>query len=524
MLHLSEKERLRYLWNFLVQAAVDKLVVDMAYLQQVIPFSEADLDVFSKTCEDQKLPNITHVFNGRGTNIRLSPDSAAKLFHGLKDFKFINLNDVKEAVPYNLRTAKYCALYAYPDDNFFSAYDFLSSLDWEKVKPRIQVNLADILNRIVQAYFKAHGRDRKAGPLQVSKCEYQELIDFAAAHSFLIMHQHEFTSTLEGLGELEEHYREQKEATDRQIDQVDQLLQDVKKDLHEKAEVAVQTSINKADKLVVDAQKKYADNLLAGYVENFDKDAERYKQVAGRWLVMLVLSFVVTIGYTLSFLGKFSLQDAASSPDLATDLETSATTIIATTILVVMAIVAAKIFTHKGHELLTKMKISTVSLDGLFDNIKFVLATSIFAFPIMIGLYFFTHYFDLQITSVAITAESFSIPKDEIVNWAAFLSGAAPRVILLLLATGITAFCANMYRIQKHLEAANRYRVAALASFRVFSDQIDETDEGKARKEKLFDELAHLIYTPIETGFHIAEKHKSPDLANLVTALGKIGK
>ena len=65
----------------------------------------------------------------------------------------------------------------------------------------------------------------------------------------------------------------------------------------------------------------------------------------------------------------------------------------------------------------------------------------------------------------------------------------------------------------------NRYRATALASFSIFIDSVgEETDASRTRKEKLFDELASLIYSPIQTGFTDDQQLKASDLANLVAS------
>ena len=162
--------------------------------------------------------------------------------------------------------------------------------------------------------------------------------------------------------------------------------------------------------------------------------------------------------------------------------------------------------------------LSTLDVNSVLENLKFSLNVVLTGLPVILFFYIFTHYFRLEISSPSITAASFLIPEKQNINWAALLSGAAPRVILLLLAGGVTAFCAKMYKIQKHLETASRYRATALASFRVFVDTMGDAEDAKSRKEKLFDELANLIYTPIQTGFHEEDKLKTSELVNLVAA------
>jgi hypothetical protein len=82
-----------------------------------------------------------------------------------------------------------------------------------------------------------------------------------------------------------------------------------------------------------------------------------------------------------------------------------------------------------------------------------------------------------------------------------------------------------MFRIEKHLETANRYRATALASFESLSNMSDlyETTnagraEAKIRKEKLFDALVRLIYTPIDTGYERDKKLEISQFTELVSA------
>lgn len=93
-------------------------------------------------------------------------------------------------------------------------------------------------------------------------------------------------------------------------------------------------------------------------------------------------------------------------------------------------------------------------------------------------------------------------------------------MMLFALASAATVFCARMYRIQKNLQAMNEYRATALSSFASFINVLVE--EGKEeqnvrdRKEKLFDELARLIYEPIHTGYTDDQKLKTSEIANMI--------
>ena len=139
-----------------------------------------------------------------------------------------------------------------------------------------------------------------------------------------------------------------------------------------------------------------------------------------------------------------------------------------------------------------------------------------------VPLYLFFTYFHISVESPAISAENFLVPEGQKINWASLLSGAAPRILFLGLASAVTLFCTRMYRIQKHLESENRYRVSALGSFVTFIKAPgDESDEAKKRKEQLFNRLAHLIYEPVQTGFMDDQKLRAADLANLVAAATK---
>lgn len=136
----------------------------------------------------------------------------------------------------------------------------------------------------------------------------------------------------------------------------------------------------------------------------------------------------------------------------------------------------------------------------------------------------FVGYFEFDFGNLSMSSKSFLIAVDEKVNWAAMLSGVAPRAIVLALAAAVTLFCARMYRIQKHLEAANRYRANAIAAFEGFMEMLrnekvsnEKADNGiNTRKDVLFDQLARLIYEPIQTGYTDDQKLKTSELANML--------
>ena len=328
------------------------------------------------------------------------------------------------------------------------------------------------------------------------------------------------------LNDIKTYYQEEQEEVEKQKSKAEDLFEYIKKDLETKAKAAIESSESTAAGLVEEARNRYPENLLAGFVEQFKGDAVGYATSANRWLLGLFFSFLTTLFIAFNFLGHFKIE--VRQPSLGMGEELFQGILIISMWDFTIFVVVLMYWTAKRH-LISWLKPSGITADVPNELIGMVVESARIALGfilILVPLYLVSIYFHITFETPSISAASFLIPNEEKINWAAMMSGIAPRIFVLALAATVTLFCARMYRIQKHLESVNQYRATALASFSIFVNSVgEENEETKARKDKIFDELASLIYAPIQTGFTEDYKLKTSDLANLVaTATGKSGK
>lgn len=527
---ISDQERSRYAWFFLIEAAFRKIPVSSEALLFAFGIKDEDLQIFSNICNAASLPDICSWVGGQGSTKSISELLKHKLTHNVAKFPPMT---VEESPKYNFLATKYWC-FVYPPDQLVQkctfAFEFWESLSLNILTGSLLDELSDFcfkINEVSLESAKTNPKQRRN--LATAKTrdwkEILQFLQFTSEHAYLVIYQRDFSETLGNLHELEAYYLEVQSTIENQKGRAKELIDNVRSDLEKKTKDAISLSEARAGELVEEAKKRYPENLLAGYVKQFYSDADAYRKVAVIWLIALTASLALTVFIAATFLGKFSFKAIANPGNILSDLITAVSTIGIWTVIAILPILAALYIAKNPKKLFDLVDLSVPNIDSFFQKLKFSLYTATYALPLVVGLYLFTHYFQFEITSPPITATSFIIPNGNSINWAALLASAAPRIILLLLASSITYFCMRMYKIQKHLEATNRYRATALASFQVFVDTMDSTTESQNRKDKLFDELANLIYTPITTGFHEDDKIKAASLANLVaSAAGKMSK
>lgn len=535
---LSDDDRIRFLWHFLIMAAVKKVILIPDVLFETFAVTSRDLETISEICAQHGTPNLIGVIADQSISFPIFKSvDLEKLTHTVSEFPAITDD---ETPIFNFYMAKYCCSRYAPEEikaQALSALEFWETLDWEKIKRRILKELNALSVKIGDIHLVADEAKSTKEYKDHNWPEIPNFIKFTAEHAYLVIQHRDFSETLRGLNELETYYKELTADLSTQQAEAKLLHENIHSDITHRTDLVIKKSLSdiddqlkdavlKIEKMFEEAKGKYTSNLLEGYAEKFTDDAEVYKITAGRWLRGLTASFIITVSLAFVFLGNLRISDdPIVAPSLAIDVTDAAFWISGWTLLVLVMVMATTGLTRDSHKLFNLFGFNAPTTTGVLDDLRFAFRSSVGILPIIVVFYVLFRYFSFDITSPAITGNSFIVANDNQVNWAAFLTGAAPRVLLMLMAIGFSAFCANMYRIQKHLEAVNRYRATALASFTVFSNTIEETAAGKKRREKLFDELASLIYTPIQTGFHNDDKLKTSELANMVaSAVSKISK
>lgn len=519
MLPLSSKEQLRYLWYILLKAAEAKVTVNAGTLKIVLGEVEPAAARVGELCKKYKVPDLRASMSGQDLpNLNLSDDDLAKFKHGIPDFPPINES---EAVKFNFLCAHYCII-SYSDEGAdsksWSALQFWSSLNWEELKGGYLEKLNERLFEIVQVNFLSDA-DRKENQNERRKA-LAGFSRFSSEHAFLVVHHRDWSETLDGLNEIKAYYEEEKEKVEDQKSRAEDLLENAKSELDARAEAAISENEAKATTLLEEAQRRYPENLLSGFVERFQGDADSYGVSASRWLRSAFFSFVFTIIIAFYFLGHLNIQARQPNATMIEELTRGVTIIGLWDIAIFLVVLVYWAIKQRLSNWLSALDTSTQIPAGFWAQAAEAGRIALGFIIVLVPVYLLFSYFHISVETPAISAESFLVPKESQINWASMLSAAAPRILVLVLASAITLFCARMYRIQKHLESVNRYRATALASFSIFINNAgEETEEARARKDKLFDELAGLIYSPIQTGFTEDQKLKAADLANIVSSI-----
>lgn len=519
ILELSDQMRLRCLWYLLLKASETGLPLDSIFVVEVLGGIDSDLLQIEKVCKDNQLPNLRGALTGQEVPFQhVSGDILQRFKHGVSEFPPLASDEV---LTFNFISANYCIL-TYANDaeipSCLSAMEFWAALEWARIASSILDNLNQLLFVIVEKCFVADAV-RAKGNLQTLIKQFSA---FSSSHAYLIVYQRDFSEKLKGLRDLADYYRDEKDEVEISKGRSEALIENTRQELDNQIKNAVKDAENQARGLVEEAKGRYPENLLAGYVEQFEEDASVYGATSRQWLWGLVLSFTVTFLTAIHFLGHIQLMTLNPVGAFWDEILISVNYLIIWFAVTIGILVAAFYFSKYGSELDQFFKNGAGAFDGVLASLRSAFFVVMAIVPVMILIYLLSHYFHLRVDAPAVTAKTFLIPEGENINWAAMLSSAAPRVIILALASAVTIFCARMYGIQKNLQAINRYRATALASFVVFINAAgDESENAKERKDRLFDELATLIYSPIQTGFNRESKISPSELSELVTAVSK---
>lgn len=535
MIDLNDDNRLRYLWHFLIQAAPVNLPLRPESIHKVFGTNKSDFEEIAKMCAHHKFFNLIDLIKDeRFSLVKLDQDMIKNMFHGVPNFPSLNSEEND-----NLKflISQYCSL-IYTDSNLSmslnAAFDFWLSLDDKEIPDSIRYCLNQYLFDLNLPCFHHNKFIAKVDNYKLNNDKYikvqeiireslvtiwQEFKKFTSDHSFLVIYHKDWSKTLEGLNEIKTYYAEEQDELENQKTRADVLFENTKKDLETRAKETIDNHQAQALELVAAAKNSYPENLLAGYVDRFQKDADDYDESAIRWLRRAFLNFILTILIAIYFLGHLRIEARPLNSMMIDQLLNG---FIVTGILYIMICVAVLASWRTKQRLanwLSGLDVNREIPAGFWTRAEEAAKIAIGFILLLVPVYFLIIYFHISIETPAISAESFLVPKESKVNWSAMLSAAAPRIVIFLLLSAITLFCARMYRIQKHLESVNRYRATALASFSIFIDSVgEETDASRTRKEKLFDELASLIYSPIQTGFTDDQKLRASDLAKLVAS------
>ena len=507
---LPYEERVRYLWHILRRSAQDNVKIDSDAFHSTLGECKQELDEISKICKENGVKNLVSVME------YLDNINVPEEFEISKVGKFypISENDIK----FNFLLSGYCIFSIFSDFNNpdsdktylhniskdfilknMSALRFWDSLNWDKLDEKIDI---DEFNMIVRQVIKWSfiPNDQKIETIENRKDALTHFCDFSAQHPFLVIHHKDWSEALDGLNKIRNRYEQEQK-------NIDDLYQEAKEKIRENEDKA---------------ERRTTENLLAPFAEKFERDADDYRDSASQWLRGTILSFLVIIVTTFYLLGRLKIE---TRPPNAGMVETLVDGIMAIGVLEIL--IVAMVLTYWGMKRLPvdwfgMLGVKMQPLTGFWRSITEASQIALWFILFMVTVYLFASYFSLSVETSEISAQSFLIPEKSQINWASLLSAVAPRILFLGLASAVTLFCMRMYRIQKHLEATNRYRVAALGSFSAFVDITRmESDEAKKREEELFNQLARLIYEPIQTGFMNDQKLKATDLANLVAAATK---
>ena len=516
MITLNNDNRLRLLWHFLIKAAKVDLLLSADAIHEVFGTTQNDFDYIQKICTEQNLTNPIDLIEGQDvTDIPFDQDMIEKLTHRVPEFAQFS---EKEQQDLELLTAKYFALSdqrVHNRQTLYAALDFWQSLNPELIADSIKSQVIEKLTEINKLCFVRNPRSKNLS--ERIDHRFQNFRNFTSDHAFLIMYNKDWSKTLEGLNDIKTYYQREQEEVEGQKLRVENLIKNTKKNLDTKVAEVMAKHEAMAAKLVVSAKSRYTENLLAGYAERFQSDAERYGQSASRWLRGLFLSFFTTFLIAFYFLGHLKIESQPLNSSII-DQFIDGLIMVGSWYLLIFIVISVY-FGAKGYIVPSleafgiEVSVPISFKEAIMEAVRITLGFTLF----LVLIYLVVSHFDMTVESPSISAETFLIPAGSEINWAALLSGAAPRFLVLALVAAVTLFCARMYRIQKHLQSVNQYRVAALASFDTFINALgEETDETRARKEKLFDELANLIYSPIQTGFTDDNRLKTADLANLI--------
>ena len=525
MLDLSYEEQGRFLWYILLNSAQYQVPVDSDVLQGMLPEFSRAKDEVKLICNQHRLPDLSLVMESQIIDL----DDVWKLY----EIKVFGTESPIESIKRHFSFVQYYTL-AYPeevaDSRVSPSLHFWASLDWEKLEEEDLLELNGNLSRICQFIFVPVGeREQK-------KIERQKALDafcqFSMNNTLLIIHRKDWSEAVDGLNEVSDYYQEEREDVEHQKNRAETLFENTKENLESQINEIIEDQKTKASVLVEEAKNSYRENLLSGFVKNFEYDADRHSESASRWLRGVILSFLITILVAFQLLGKLDIKIQPPEVGMVEAVMNGITIVglwgIAIFLITLdyqgMKKLPAYLLDMSGiARWLRLLGLKTDPPSGFWSSATEAGQVAFWlVLLLLVPLYLFSSYFQISVEAPAILAENFLVPEKKKINWASLLSEAAPRILFLGLASAVTLFCVRMYRIQKHLEAMNRYRVAALGSFGTFIKATgDESDEAKKRKEELFNQLARLIYEPIQTGFMDDQKLKATDLANLVAAATK---
>ncbi len=502
MSELDSQTRQKYIWNFLGEIAKNNLAVSKEALHKAFGSNDDDLNTIADLCTQNKLPDLTGFISDTGKTVP-SVQDIDKTIAGLPAY---NLNQGDEADYYLCITIYYSHHYSIELPQFTSVIKFWASMKLQDIPATISQKFIKICKGIAASGLKENSTSNEL------VAPFKALEKFTSEHSYLIIHQSDYLDIIKSAQDQLDYYNDQQTEIEKEKERGLKLVENAMDEI----KTSIATNDEKAQGLVDEAKEKYSENLIEGYVLEFRKDADAYGRNGIRWLSLLIMSFGVTLGLGFVFMSGLKLTPVGTS-------SIPFFPYVGGLLLITVFLYLLKISLNRFEDTIKDTwKILTPNeTQSLRQTIETITWMSLWIFLITLA----GSYFSLTINTSEISSTSFLLENGDSVNWAALLTGAAPRLIILILAGSVTYFCMKNYRTQKHLQAVNRYRSTALASFRVFSDTIDASETSKVRRDQLFDQLASLIYSPIDTGYHQDDKLKLAELTNLMASVNKnVGK
>ena len=517
MINLNDNNRLRLLWHFLIKAATADKHLSPYSIHKVFGTTQQDFDRITEICTDHDLPNPIGLIEGQSiSHTSFDQDTINRMILIIPEFSQISEEEKQDL---EFLSAKYVVSFDQSvrhTRSLYEALDFWQSLNPELLANSIKSQMIRKLIKINELFF-ADTTHRNNSIAQMN-AKFQEFQAFTSDHSFLIIYHKGWSGKLEDIDNIHARYSELQKQVEEKTSDIETYIKNSKKHLDDKASEAMDKHEAIASELVEKAKNHYTKNLLSDYVKNFEKDAERYAQSASRWLQGLFLSFSTTFLIAFYFLGHLKIVPNQLDSELFKQFIYALLMIGSLYLFIVISVsgyfvVKYYIVPSLEETFGIKVNIPKSGTDRIMEAVTIISGFSLF----LVVTYLAASYFHITVETPPISAKTFLIPAGSEINWAALLSGATPRFLVLALVAAVTLFCMRMYRIQKHLQSVNQYRVAALASFDTFINALgEENGETKARKDKLFDELANLIYSPIQTGFTDDNQLKTNDLVNLI--------
>ena len=197
MITLNNKNRLHFLWHFLVRAAKINQGLEPSIIHEVFGSSKDDFDRITNICTDYNVASPVHLIaDQNGPAAPFDQEMISRMIHSIPDFSQFS---EKAQQDLDFLAAKYCLLAYDPtsgESSIFAALVFWQSLDPEAVPDLVKCQFYELLSKINKVYFlPEQQRNEKKEQIYI---EWEQFHNFTSAHSFLVIHHKDWSKTLEG--------------------------------------------------------------------------------------------------------------------------------------------------------------------------------------------------------------------------------------------------------------------------------------------------------------------------------------